>query len=80
VRIAWGDDPRCDAVTIFDPLQWDDFPTWSPDGQWILFERHWLRPSNIQTCGLFKVPLGGGAPVAMVAEKEAGCLGASRRR
>ena len=56
----------------------DDNPSWSPDGQWILYS-HWTRTPRID-CSFYKIPANGGTPVPMMSDMPAGaCLGSSWR-
>ena len=54
------------------------FPRWSPDGQWILYERY-TKPST-GGCSFAKVPASGGTPTTVIpATKSSVCGGASWR-
>jgi Tol biopolymer transport system component len=65
-------------LTSYSAEYWDDLSSWSPDGQWILFARHWKADDS---CAVFKVPVGGGDLVAVVDRRPStGCNGASWRR
>jgi TolB protein len=59
----------------------DFHPAWSPDGRWILYARlTGFGDSETVNCSLFKVPVGGGASVALTTGLERGaCWGASWR-
>ena len=58
-----------------------EWPTWSPDGRWILFSRHWVSTSeSMRGCALYKVPADGGTPLVVVPEQpQTECIGASWR-
>lgn len=52
-------------------------PTWSPDGQWVLYE-HWDKAMT--SCSFVRIPVSGGAPVTVVpATPNGACGGASWR-
>ena len=56
----------------------DSSGSWSPDGQWILYE-HWTYTGGIN-CSFYKIAAAGGTPVPMVPSMPAGkCLGSSWR-
>jgi Tol biopolymer transport system component len=54
-------------------------PTWSPDGQWILYE-HWEQSAGKVGCSFAKIAPAGGAPTTLVQATPGGvCGGASWR-
>jgi Tol biopolymer transport system component len=80
IRVASADGSGSRMVTAGTSGP-DEHPSWSPDGQWILFD-HVSSTGNAETvdCSLFKVRSAGGTPVALPTGLGRGsCAGASWR-
>jgi len=43
-------------------------PTWSPDGHWIAYGKHWKTGGDSWSSAIEAVPVGGGVPKTLVAE------------
>ena len=79
IFVANADGSNPHAVTTPGALEIDELPTWSPDGQWILYTHH-PYTTGAASCSLRKVPLGGGASVPITPDVPATwCGGASWR-
>jgi Tol biopolymer transport system component len=55
-------------VPVDDDVSADSNPTWSPDGQWILYDRIVFTRELGSRCYLYRVPAAGGSPVVVVAD------------
>jgi TolB protein len=48
---------------LLSPGPEDDYPSWSPDGQWLLYHGYTRVNGTVVSCSLFKIPSAGGTPV-----------------
>ena len=70
-RAVWvggvsGEPPR----KVFDGAETEAVfaPTWSPDGQWIAYAKHWKTSGDSWSSAIEAVPVGGGVPKTLLAE------------